>query len=272
MKRWLKSSHFAKGGNLLCGGYTITETLIVLAVTTVMLSAIMLAFSGRQAKVEFTQSVRDYEAMLQNIISDVNKGYYQAPDDRECVITQVGGVDRPNLVPVAPGSVNTGTSRNCVFVGKYLTISPDGLSTNVGSIIGKRVGLDQSEELAQGSLSGFSGLPHYEPNDTRTHSFKLRVQKIVTINENPPGVFAQVQRLDVYSSNTFPSSVNTNSSALFNGAADPNSVFGIMSGFVFCLEGQNGQKADITVSRDNGDDSLFTKLDTNPQSGVDPCG
>ena len=56
----------------------------MLSVTTLMFIFIATAFMGRQRRAEFNQSVRNFEAMLQTIISETANGSYQS--SKECTI------------------------------------------------------------------------------------------------------------------------------------------------------------------------------------------
>lgn len=274
MKRWLKNSHFAMGGKLSSKGYTIVETMIVLAVTTAMFSAIMITFSGRQAKVEFAQSVKDYEATLQNLISEVNKGYYQAYENRPCSIVS----NNPYIDTGVPaGGSTTGTGGECVFLGKTIIISPDDSSTQVGLLLGRNPTLEQSAALHDANTyTTIGGMPTHVPNiETRNHTFRLRVVKIVSINEvyTAPNPYPEVIRLHLYGGNFLNTGRTVNRSTVAMGF-DNISGLGtpIRGGFVFCVEGIDNQKAEITLGGFVGDDSVSSVINSNPRPGVDPCG
>ncbi|MFZ1323542.1 MAG: hypothetical protein WAQ57_00040 [Candidatus Saccharimonadales bacterium] len=113
MNRWLRLGQLARSskGKRAGAGYTITEVLIVLSVTTLMFIFIATAFMGRQRRAEFNQSVRNFEAMLQTIISETANGSYQS--SKECTI--FGGQPRLSSVTKQPG-----TNKDCIFLGKVI--------------------------------------------------------------------------------------------------------------------------------------------------------
>lgn len=95
------------------GGFTIIETLIVLAITGFLLLIALLAFQGQQAKVEFGQSVRDMQSVIQQTINEVAAGYFPASDNVKC---QVSG----NALDISEGSAVQGTNTDCIFMGKVM--------------------------------------------------------------------------------------------------------------------------------------------------------
>lgn len=145
MKSWLKPGRLAliKSGRGSEAGYTITESLIVLAVTAVMFAAVVAAFSGRQARVEFTKSVRDYESFLEGIISEVESSHYDVLGG--CTVPNKQNPEAyPQIDPTAPAV--TGSNKDCIFLGKLMvigdrTVIPPGTEediTSVATLIGRR--------------------------------------------------------------------------------------------------------------------------------------
>lgn len=99
------------------GGYTIVETLIFLAVSGVLFVSAMLLISGRQAKTQFTNSVRDLISDITDVANDVANGYYQTGSGLNCT---------PNLAgpDVSLGNNNAqGTNKGCIFVGRTMRFS-----------------------------------------------------------------------------------------------------------------------------------------------------
>lgn len=98
------------------GGFTIVETLITLAVSSIIFVTIMAVFSGRQGRVEFSQGIRDIEAYIQDIGNDVRNGYYPT-------INQKCGIESGSLKfyeVTNPADYKQGTSGSCVFAGKVM--------------------------------------------------------------------------------------------------------------------------------------------------------
>jgi prepilin-type N-terminal cleavage/methylation domain-containing protein len=97
-------------------GFTIVETMIVLAVTGMLFLLAVMAVGGRQNETEFQQAINDVQSSLQQTITQVNSGDFQEANNITC--KELGGrVD----ISLSGGSTATeGTNTNCVFVGKVL--------------------------------------------------------------------------------------------------------------------------------------------------------
>jgi prepilin-type N-terminal cleavage/methylation domain-containing protein len=120
-------------------GFTIVETLIVLAVSGVMFIAIATAIAGRQRDTEFSQSVQSIKSQVQQFISEVNTGSFtNSGTDFTCQVTS------GTLTITAPPSgtpIDQGANQGCIFVGKVLHFTNTGSpQTLYGySIAGKQI-------------------------------------------------------------------------------------------------------------------------------------
>lgn len=92
-------------------GFTIVETLIVLAVTGILFVSAVLLISGRQAKTEFVTSINSFQQQLQQIINETASGYYPNNGDFRC-----SGASHP--VTLLGGANQQGTNSGCLFLGK----------------------------------------------------------------------------------------------------------------------------------------------------------
>ena len=101
------------------GGYTIVETLIFLAVSALLFVSTIILISGRQAKAQFTNSVRDLVSDITDVANDVANGYYQSGMGLNCTPNLASGPD------VSPGSNAQGTNKGCIFVGRTIRFSTD---------------------------------------------------------------------------------------------------------------------------------------------------
>lgn len=102
-------------------GFTIVETLIVLAVTTAMFIVAITAFSGQQERTRFSQATRDITSKVTDVANDVSAGYFA--DTSEWTCTQ-----RPTDSPLIDrGAVASGQGKNqdCIFLGKALQFGPN---------------------------------------------------------------------------------------------------------------------------------------------------
>ncbi len=99
-------------------GFTIVETLIVLAVTGSLFVMAALTINGRQNKTDFQVGVRGLKQQIQQIVNETVSGYYPNNTDFSC---QAGA---GNNVKITDSSSNTqGSNSECVFGGKALALS-----------------------------------------------------------------------------------------------------------------------------------------------------
>lgn len=119
------------------GGFTIVETMIVLAITSGLFISAVAAMSGRRARIEFSQSVQEIKTEVQKAINDVATGYYPSRNNVICNDTTDGGSLEPTLngiLPVQPqltsGSSEQGTNGECLFLGKAVQF---GVNMNTGN-------------------------------------------------------------------------------------------------------------------------------------------
>lgn len=104
------------------GGYTIVEVMIFLAVSTALLLSVMAAVSGQQQKTQFVTGVRDFETKIQDIVNDVETGYY--PNDGSTRCEDAGAANSVDIQAVPdPGKQAQGTNTDCVFLGKAIAFS-----------------------------------------------------------------------------------------------------------------------------------------------------
>ncbi len=249
MKRWLHSLRLAQVGKreVSGAGYTVTEVMIVLAVTTLLFVAVVMMFAGRQGRAEFTEAVRHYESQLQTVISEVSNGF--------------------------SATTQGGASENRIFLGKMLVMQPDGLSSEVRTIIGKR-----TTHPSGGGVVGFdvAALAEAEPEVTAetslyNHRFQLKVLKVLRADAGASGV--------TYEAFGFLNRVSGSSEVAAGSRliqlyalTDADNLGGltlIEEGLRVCLEGQNGQRAEVLVGENRSYTTIYSELDTSKDTG--PC-
>lgn len=123
-------------GETNSAGFTIVETLLVLAVTGALFVMVVLAFGGRQGKAQFQQSVRDIQTRVQQTMNEVSSGYYPNTQDFKCA--SVGGVP---VITASATTVDQGTNADCIFLGKIMQFSVNSGNTeqyNTYSVAGLR--------------------------------------------------------------------------------------------------------------------------------------
>lgn len=101
-------------GGLKAHGFTVTETLIVLAVTGGLFLVVAASLSGRQARTQFEQSVNEVRSQIQQTINEVGAGFYPNTNNFNCTIGGSGPVF------TAAGSNDQGENVGCTFLGKAI--------------------------------------------------------------------------------------------------------------------------------------------------------
>jgi prepilin-type N-terminal cleavage/methylation domain-containing protein len=155
-----------QGGSVGCAvnknnvrGFTIVETLIVIAVSGVLFLAAILMVAGQQRKVEFTQAVNDIKTVIDQTISEVATGYYPNTGNVRCAVS--GG----NLSITNAANAGQGANTGCIFLGKamqfgvqdtvpqqFVVHSVAGLQNNSGSLASARpraVDIDGTRETKE---------------------------------------------------------------------------------------------------------------------------
>lgn len=122
-----------KQGGAASGGFTIVETLIVLAVTGLLFAGAALMINGRQNRTEFTTAINNLQQQLQQIINQTASGYYPNSGNFSCT---------PGTPPsIKSGSNARGTNNGCIFLGSVIYFGPGQASNQftVYPIAGNRV-------------------------------------------------------------------------------------------------------------------------------------
>ena len=275
MKSWLKKGQLAEAGHkgrTLHAGYTMSEVLIVLAVTTVMFAAIAAIMQGRQATAEFNQAVRDYEAKLLNVMSDVRTGFYQS--GFQC--TAAGSA--PPAVVAAP--VDPASNSGCIFVGKVLQPSTTVPSSSIFTLVGRRtVGGPTTDEVE--TMDQAQPVVAHMTDETYIHTFQLQVRRIIRMGSGTTiHALGFVNKLSGGVSSGGAGAGGTNIIELYgllnsSSLVSPDPVVDrpnfqpISQGAIICLMGQNGKRAHITVGAGASQTATFAVLDTRPTEA--PC-
>lgn len=117
------------------GGYTIIEVMIFLVISTAMLGSVMGALTLQNRKHQFTESVQTFNLKLQDLLNDVDTGYFPSNSDFSCTVNAATGVPTFNNVS---GAVH-GTNKDCVFAGKSISRDATNPSNyNVQTLVGRR--------------------------------------------------------------------------------------------------------------------------------------
>lgn len=99
------------------GGYTIIEVMIFLTVSMAMFASVVGLVTSQNRRNQFTESVNTFNQKLQDIMNDIDTGYFPSNSDFNCYID---GTGKP-----AFGTTGTeqGKNQDCVFAGKSIEAS-----------------------------------------------------------------------------------------------------------------------------------------------------
>lgn len=129
-------------------GYTITETMIFLAVSGGLFLMAMLLVNGQQGRTEFTQGARDMESRVRDVLDDVSTGYYPANPNYTCE-RDLNNDEGPDFAD-NPGVRGQGANSECIFIGRVIQFrvaSTNDEEYNVISVAGIRLALVGDTEV-----------------------------------------------------------------------------------------------------------------------------
>lgn len=113
-----RSVGMSQAGKQKQGGFTIVETLIVLAITGVMFVATAALVSNQLSRYRYRDSMLRIEEIVRNNINDVQTGY----------IPDAAGTSVPGLACATTAAV--GTSVDCEFIGKQIVFKATGIEVS----------------------------------------------------------------------------------------------------------------------------------------------
>ncbi|MGI9028058.1 MAG: type II secretion system protein [Candidatus Saccharimonadales bacterium] len=180
-------------------GFTIIEVMIYLAISTLLLVSVSTLISGQQQKTEFNKSVKDVETAIQDVINDVDAGYFPESTDSVAGCTGSGG---------------QGTRAACVFAGKVIQFGADGDKNkyNIYTIVGNRVtGSGKEVKNIAEATPRLIDLPTY--TESKNLYADLEFAK-VTVGSGDTAAFAVLPSFGKHLSATKASVVNNSGSAV----------------------------------------------------------
>jgi type II secretory pathway pseudopilin PulG len=268
-------------------GFTIIETLIVLAVSGSLFISAVILISGRTDKTQFTTATNDLKQSIQQTINETATGYFPNANNFTCT---AGIGTMPTLTN---GSQNQGTNGGCIFLGKavqfgatdydtgFLTYAITGNRLKTGTQIEvTTLGESYPEAVAPGlsintSLTGVTtktplqnGLTAakmtYAGGDTGGFAFLSTLASYTAGGSACNGVCSGAQGLTLYAIAT--SKVNTQDSGTFVDVLDGGSAKYVpTSQIVACFNsGTTNQSATYTIGANGSGQSVEMQI----QSGT----
>jgi len=99
-------------------GFTVVETLIVLAVVGVIFVATAISVQGDINQNRQKDSLAQLTSGIQNILNDVSNGKYNSSNKLACTIS--GSKIATASISTGSSSFGTGSSNSCVYAGKQV--------------------------------------------------------------------------------------------------------------------------------------------------------
>lgn len=97
-------------------GFTIVETMVVLAVTGMLFFSVMAVMSGRQNQAQFRQSINAVKTEIEQTINQVQTGHYPSTENFNCTASASGGVE----ITSTEDGAKQGENKDCVFFGRAI--------------------------------------------------------------------------------------------------------------------------------------------------------
>lgn len=117
-------------------GFTIVESLVVLAVSAAILVSALTLIGGSQQKSEFNTAVRDIQQQIDTALDNVGTGYTANKGNMRCDIHVMTG--EPNPHSAADDTSTIGQNGDCIFIGKAMVFTK-GNQYATFSVVGRRV-------------------------------------------------------------------------------------------------------------------------------------
>jgi Tfp pilus assembly protein PilE len=141
-------------------GFTIVETLIVLAISGVMVTTAIAFISGQQGNTEFNQGINQLVSNLQLQLNKVQEGSYYNNNDYSCSQTSNG-------INIAASSIGSqGTNTGCQYIGDVIQFASNGDNKqySIYSVVSNQYNNNYLTPIS--SLQSLIVCSIYQPNPT----------------------------------------------------------------------------------------------------------
>ena len=127
-------------------GFTIVETLIVLAVSGMLAISAISLVNGRQNKTQFQVAATSMKQQIEQLINETASGYYPSSNNFTCSSSS-------GSVTISSGAGGQGTNSTCIFLGKAVAfgVGPTGADREsfiVYPLVGKRFDGTSTREVS----------------------------------------------------------------------------------------------------------------------------
>ncbi|MEK7471957.1 MAG: type II secretion system protein [Patescibacteria group bacterium] len=263
------------------GGFTIVETLMVLAVTSIIFVAVIGSVTDRQNRIQFSQGMRDINSNISDVLNDVTTGFFPTTPGLTC--TAGSNNNPPQLGYNASTGDTTGARKDCVFAGKVIQIGTD-TSASLGfvySMAGRRLTANSNDVANFAELQPVvidskntdnvtisAGISNIDATGGLSLPYGIRIVRSdgsdggraigvfykdfrgVSLNGQSSSGITQVAIADVFSATSGPSSMTQTNviAAADNTTALSSKFLSGSSTITLCFKGDTtGQTATITI-------------------------
>lgn len=266
-------------------GYTIIEMMLFISIAGVIFVAGIAGFAGQQSKHQFTQSVKNFDAAIQDIMNDVDTGFSDAETAFSCTVSSpTNPLSKPVLNFTSP---ETGGSRkDCIFIGKVLVFAPnaDKKFYGVFSVLGRREDAAKNEvqnltdaqavAYTKGTLAGITTIP--DKTILKEIGYGATISEVyinTTVTQQPAiGFFTDFAQspggniesgnrktvlATIFSNNAVGSQTATNlADRIYSAGLSNTNITEATNGFVICMKDIAGKpRAAIKLGVEKGSDS-----------------
>ncbi len=263
------------------GGYTIIEVIIVLTVSSALFISALVTYNQQNRRTQFTESVNTFAQNIQDVLNDVETGFYPTTNGFSC---SVSGTGAPTINTTV--SANQGTNTDCIFVGRAIQFAPNASSSaankskmDIYTVVGRRAvaGSDQPvTSITEAQPHALSELSNLIEHASLVSGVQINAVKRADTNGNISGlaIVSTVSggsaintglnsraSLAVVTGNT----TNTSSATFINRVAALNatSVTRASKGIRICLQEQgSNREAVIELATGSSQTIVNVKIDT----------
>ena len=254
-------------------GFTIVESMIVLAVSGALFAALAMMVSGQQSRARFNSSVNDLVAQIQTQMNVVSTGSYSSQDNFTCSQSVSG-------VTIGSGATPSGSNQPCVFLGNAMMFDTSDINQSeyvVHTLVGLRsvsgqTPKDLRESGTRPLTNGISFNHSFSNNLHTTKSLQFNLQPL-WMREVDGAVSNDIIGVAFVLS---PNQLSTVTNATLDSGSVVNTVVGIPAtglGIALGDPGVEVQSGVDQIARALGTPLGGSSVDTiiNPADGIQMC-
>ena len=207
-------------------GFTITEVMVVLAVTGMLFVSAVVLINGRQSRTQFSTGINLFQQQLQQVINETGSGYFPQYTAFSCTGT---ASTPPTLTNLGSSGDHQGQNPGCIFLGKVVQFAVQGTDPQayrILPIVGNRLDATGSE------ASTLYGIPAAPNSGTHPEAAVAGTTAATNLGLNGAETTAYLtQGLTVVSMWYGTNTANTTGTAGFiTSLPSPNGTNGVASG------------------------------------------